>query len=230
MSCSVSTSAISSRSWQYIAIHAVPSDCSSTPSTGSRERSKGPMLSRPRKPPSNRLSPTSVLAVDPPVEVEQQLVQDPLQEVEVRVAGDLVHAHRRPGVDGRVDVAEVPLVCRQLAVGVRVPLAAEQDQLGLGELGVDVGERDAVEREIPGRVPRVLPLVRHRDDIAIVEVGPLVVAAGQPLARGRRVGRVAGQPAAHVEVEELLGPQHPGERLAQDERLIRRCGGGVSSA
>src|ERR1700759_1910588 len=44
-----------------MAIQAVPSDCSSTPSTGSLERSKGPMLSKPRKPPSNRLSPSTSL-------------------------------------------------------------------------------------------------------------------------------------------------------------------------
>ncbi len=163
-----------------------------------------------------------VLAVDPPVEVEQQLVQHSRQEVEVVVAGDLVHAQRGPGVDRRVDVGEVPLVGGELAVGVHVPLAAEQDELGLGELRVDVGQGDAVEGQVPGGVPRVLPLVRHRDDVAVVEVRPLVVATGAALGRGRGVGRVALQPAAHVEVEELLGPQHPGERLAQDERLVGR--------
>ena len=167
-----------------------------------------------------------VLAVDPPVEVEQQLVQDPGQEVEVVVAGDLVHAQRRPRLDRGVDVREVPLVRRELAVGMHVPLAAEQDELGLGELGVDMGQRDAVEGEVPGGIPGVLPLVGHRDDVAVVEVRPLVVAARQALGRRRGVGRVALQPAAHVEVEELLGPQHPGERLAQDERLVGRGRGG----
>ena len=47
------------------------------------DRSIGPMLSRPRKPPSNTLLPGAVLAVDPPGEVEQQLVEHPGQEVEV---------------------------------------------------------------------------------------------------------------------------------------------------
>ena len=44
------------------------------------ERSKTPMLSRPRKPPANRLLPVGVLAVHPPGEVEQQLLEDAREE------------------------------------------------------------------------------------------------------------------------------------------------------
>ena len=36
-------------------------------------------------------------------------------------------------------------------------------------------------------------------------------------------GRVAVEPARDVVEEELLAPQHPGERLAHDLRLVRRC-------
>src|SRR6476646_865622 len=47
---------------QYIAIHDVASDCSSVCPLGSgRDRSNKPMLSRPRKPPSNRLLPSASL-------------------------------------------------------------------------------------------------------------------------------------------------------------------------
>ncbi len=46
---------ISSMDRQKKPIQPVPSDCSSTPSTGSLERSKGPMLSSPRNPPSKML-------------------------------------------------------------------------------------------------------------------------------------------------------------------------------
>ena len=134
-------------------------------------------------------------------------MEDALEEVEVVVAGDLVHAQRGPGVHRRVDVAERPLVRGQLAVRVHVPLAAEQDQLRLRELRVDVGERDAVEGEIPGRVPRVLPRVGHRDHVHVVEVRPLVVAAVPARVRRRRAGRVAVEPAQHVVVEELLAPR-----------------------
>ena len=45
-------------------------------------------------------------------------------------------------------------------------------------------QRQTVEGEIPGRVPGVLPGVRHRDDVGVVEVAPVGVAA--VLARGRR--------------------------------------------
>ena len=136
-----------------------------------------------------------VLAVHPPGEVEEQLVEDPLEEVVVLVARDLVDAQRGPGVHRRVDVAERPLVRGQLAVRVHVPLAAQQDQLRLRELGVDVRERDAVEGEVPGRVPRVLPLVGHGDDVHVVQVRPLVVAAAPARVRRRRAGGVALEPA-----------------------------------
>ena len=43
----------------YAAIQPVASDCSSTPPTGRCERSSGPMLSRPRNPPSNRFDPSA---------------------------------------------------------------------------------------------------------------------------------------------------------------------------
>ena len=52
-----STLAMVAMSSAYIAIQAVASDCWSVPGTGRWLRSSGPMLSRPRKPPSNRLSP-----------------------------------------------------------------------------------------------------------------------------------------------------------------------------
>jgi len=53
---------MSSRLRQYIAIHPDPSLCSSTPGMGRGSlRFRGPMLSRPRNPPSNRLLPSASL-------------------------------------------------------------------------------------------------------------------------------------------------------------------------
>ena len=53
---------MSSRLRQYIAIQPEPSLCSSTPAMGSGSlRLSGPMLSSPRKPPSNRLLPSASL-------------------------------------------------------------------------------------------------------------------------------------------------------------------------
>ena len=120
-----------------------------------------------------------VLAVQPPVEVERETVERALQELAVlapEAALPVEQEQRRPGVDGRVDVAEVPLVGRHLAVGVGVEAAQHEQQLLLGEVEVDERERRRVEGQVPGRVPRVLPLVGHRDDVAVEHVEPLGVA------------------------------------------------------
>ena len=133
---------------------------------------------------------------------------------------DLVHAPGGPGVHRGVDVAEGPLVGRELAVRVHVPLAKEQDELVLGEVRVDEGEGQAVEGEIPGRVPRVFPLVRHRDDVAVVQVRPLAVAAAPALGGRRRLRGVALEPSPDVVVVELLGPEETAERLAHHELAV----------
>jgi hypothetical protein len=71
-----------------------------------------------------------------------------------------------------------------------------------------------VEREVPGRVPGVLPLVGHGDDVLVVEVPPRVVAALPAGGRWRRLGGIALQPPPDVEVVELLAPQQSGKGLA----------------
>ena len=167
-----------------------------------------------------------VLAVHPPGEVDEQLVEDAAQERDVAAAVDREHLERRPGLHRRVHVVERPLVGGERPVRVLEPLAAEQDQLVLRERRVDAGERDAVEGEIPRGEPRVLPLVRHRHDVERVEGPPAVVAAGEPGRGRRRLARVAVEPARDRVVVELLAPQHPGEGLAQHERLVVRGLGG----
>jgi len=61
-----------------------------------------------------------VLAIDPPSEVEQQFLKDALQKDAIALARaplvDLVDTPRRPGVHRRIDVAESPLVRRELPV------------------------------------------------------------------------------------------------------------------
>ena len=49
----------------------------------------------------------------------------------------VVNEHRRKRVDGRVDVAKIPLVCRQLAVRVYVEFVQQHFELLLGEIGID---------------------------------------------------------------------------------------------
>ena len=133
----------------------------------------------------------------------------------VATAVDLEDTQCSPRVHGRVDVIERPLVGGELTVGMHVPLTAQQQQLVLGELGVDHGEGHAVEGEVPRGEPRVLPLVGHRDHVGVVQMAPLVVAAVSTGLGRRRQRRIAVEPALDIEVEELLRPQHPGERLAQ---------------
>ena len=107
-------------------------------------------------------------------------MEDALEECAVARAPtlllDLVDAPGRPGVHWWVHIGQGPLVRGQLSIGVHVPLAQEQGELFLGEIGVYQGQGNAVEGQVPGSVPGVLPLVRHGDDIGIVQMRPLVVA------------------------------------------------------
>ena len=102
-----------------------------------------------------------VLAVHPPGEVQQQLVENALQESAIAHAAalllDLVDAQRRPGVHRRIDVAERPLVGRHLPVGMHVPFAQHQHELLLGEFGIDQRERHACETPDPRRRTRDIP-------------------------------------------------------------------------
>ena len=82
------------------------------------------------------------------------------------------------------------------------------------------GEGHAVKREVPGREPRVLPLVRHRHHAHRVEVPPVRVARlPPPRRRLRRI--VAVEPLRHVEQVALLAPQEARERAALDQPLVR---------
>src|SRR3989442_6220911 len=44
-------------------------------------------------------------------------------------------------------------------------------------IGIDQRERDAMESQIPSGIPGILPFVRHGDDVGVVEMGPLAIAA-----------------------------------------------------
>src|ERR1044072_132782 len=68
-----------------------------------------------------------ILAIDPPREIQQQLLEDSLEKDCVAHSTslflDLINAPRCPRVNRRIHVAERPFVSRQLAVRMHVPLA-----------------------------------------------------------------------------------------------------------
>ena len=158
----------------------------------------------------------AVLAVDPPGEVQHELVERRPEEIDVHFASQrllgAMEEQRRKGVDRRVHVTEVPLVGRDLTVRVQVGPAEHQFHLLLGEVGIHDRERERVEGQVPGRVPGVLPLVGHRDDVPVQHVEPLRVA-GISISVMQGIGVVLVQPVVAVEEEELLAPEHAGEGL-----------------
>ncbi len=115
-------------------------------------------------------------------------------------------------MDRRIDVAERPFVGRQLAVGMHVPLARHQQELFFGEVGVDERQGDAVKRQIPSRVPGILPLVRHRNDIGVIQMAPFMIAPIEPFRAAARVqpDRPSSQRLTIVVVK-LLAPQQSGQ-------------------
>src|SRR5437868_6633313 len=70
-----------------------------------------------------------------------------------------------------------------------------------------------MERQVPSRVPRILPLVRDGDDISVVEMFPFVIAALASLSRRRRRLRITVQPLLNDIVIVLLGPKQSAQRL-----------------
>src|SRR6185437_14476781 len=97
---------------------------------------------QPKEPALENVQSLRVFAVHPPGEVQQQLLENPLQELDianttVQVPIVLIDVECRPCVDRRIDVAERPLIGGKLAVRMHQPDLAQQQQLRLGELRID---------------------------------------------------------------------------------------------
>ena len=111
--------------WLNKAIQAVPSACSRWPPVGSGAlRSKMPMLSRPRKPPSNTFLPNRSFRFTHQVKFSRQLVKRRLEELHVCLAAqsllDAMEEQGGKGVDRGVHVAEIPFVRGHLPAGMQV--------------------------------------------------------------------------------------------------------------
>src|SRR5260370_32450193 len=76
-----------------------------------------------------------------------------------------------------------------------------------------------MERKVPGRIPRILPLVWHRNDMLVHHVEPFAVPRGA-CGRLHRILAMFRKPFVQVEEEILLAPQHSGQRLPHDESFI----------
>ena len=107
---------------------------------------------------------------------------------------------------------------------MHIPLAQHQRKLIFGEIGIYERKRNAMKREIPGRIPRIFPFVGHGDNVSVIQVGPRVVAALGAFLRWGRIAWVAFQPVFDDVVIELLGPQHSGKALTHDILRIRQTG------
>src|SRR3954451_23892794 len=70
-----------------------------------------------------------------------------------------------------------------------------------------------MECKVPRSKPRVLPLVRHRDDIGVVQVLPIAVASLLATSWRWRSRRVTVEPVRNYIVVELLRPDQTGEGL-----------------
>src|SRR5258708_19028175 len=97
---------------------------------------------------------------------------------------------------------------------MHVPLPQEQIELTFGKGAIDQGERNTVERQVPGGIPGVFPLVWHRHDTLIVEVSPPGIASIPALRWWEWLGLVPLQPLLNNIVIELFFPEHPPQSLS----------------
>ena len=82
-----------------------------------------------------------------------------------------------------------------------------------------------MKREVPGREPRIFPLVRHRDDVVVDHVAPFAVRDLSAFRARLGSSAVLREPLVDIEEVVLLAPQHAGERLPHDVRGVVADGG-----
>ena len=167
----------------------------------------------------------TVFPVQPPAEHQHEGLEHRFEEGEVAAARiepiDLVDLPDRPRRERRIHSVEVPLERGNRAVGVLRSRQRQQAHLLFGEGRIDFRHDDRLERKIPGRVPRVLPLVGHQHDVGVIEMKcPVAVASVQSLGWRRRLHRIALEPVVNVVVVELLRPEQSREGLPLHEPFV----------
>ena len=121
-----------------------------------------------------------ILAVHPPREIHHQLVEDPLEKLAVRLPFhapcDFVNAPDGPRLHRRIHVGKIPFVGGNLSVRMHVPFAHETERAAPSRIQDRSTPCYAMKSKIPRGVPGIFPLVRHRDDVGVVEMRPVVVS------------------------------------------------------
>ena len=102
-----------------------------------------------------------------------------------------------------------------------VPFAHDEIELALRKMRIDQRKWNAMKGEIPRRVPRKLPLVRHRHHTLVVKMTPLGVAGVFAFIRRRREGRIPLEPLLYDVMIKLFTPKHSRQRLALDRAMLR---------
>jgi len=167
-----------------------------------------------------------ILAIDPPGEIDDQLVHDSLQKIQITDAAvgfafRLINFQGCPGVYWRVNVIERPFIGGHLAVGMHIPNPGHQQDLVFGERRIDHRQRHTVKGQIPGGIPGILPFIRHRDDVSVVQMLPVFVAAVLACGVWCRLVGVAVQPLRDIVIIKLFAPDHAGEGLTLNHSGFR---------
>ena len=175
-----------------------------------------------------------VLAVDPPGEVEEQLVEDALQELRGRPARDLpvdlVDAPGRPRVHGRVDVARTPTHRRGSGRWGACTTRAGSRTAGTWR---SRGRRRASGMQWKARSQAANQGYSHLSGmemhVVVVQVLPVVVAA-LGAARGAAAGWVgiAASQRLDIVVIELLAPEQPASAWRITAPAVARSARGIS--
>ena len=150
----------------------------------------------------------------------EALLQPPIITLAAEHSVNYVDRMRRPSMNGWIHIAKVPLIGRNLSVGVEVLAAQHQAELLFGETGIHQSECGGVKGQIPGRIPGVFPFVGHGDDITVVHVMPLLIPEALGVLIAQWINAALLEPRRDVVVVELFGPQHPCHGLSKDELLI----------
>lgn len=73
-----------------------------------------------------------------------------------------------------------------------------------------------MESRVPSTEERILPRVRHRQNVVKIKMFPVFVANCLPVRRGRWLAWVSICPLIPNKVVVLFAPHHPAERLSLD--------------